>query len=93
MSEYKPRCIGENKVHKPDYLIKLYQIETGPVGEGVAVSWCAECGAVSVDREYDGRFHHSIIGLKYPYLLEMIGKLLKSEKNKLEDKVEWLIIF
>ncbi|MCA9487630.1 MAG: hypothetical protein KC516_01575 [Nanoarchaeota archaeon] len=74
---YKPKCLGKDNVHKPDYLVKLYTVETGPgVGEEVAFTWCKECGAVSVDKQYDGRFNSTIVDLKFP-------KVVGLEKNYL----------
>ena len=76
------RCIGEDRVHKSDYIVKVYSVETGGMGEGVAVSWCSECGAVSVDKEYDGRFSGIIRDMQFPKLVSTMENILKSEENK-----------
>jgi len=70
---YKPKCVGEGKVHNPQYYIKLYQLEDGGTeGEGIAFLWCQECGAAAVNYERDGRFAGRLVNPKYPSLLEKI---------------------
>ncbi len=80
--EYQPKCFGEGNDHKPDYLIQLYKIEKGSNGKEVAFSWCKECGAVSVDQQYDGRFNSTIVKMQFPKVLGLLKKILESNESK-----------
>ena len=79
---YRPKCIGTDGVHKPDYFVRLYQIEVSSEGKEIAFSWCRECGVASVDTQHDGRFHSSISGLQYP---NIHGLLQKLEETNAQD--------
>jgi hypothetical protein len=79
--EYRPKCIREDNSHKPDYLVKLYEIERS-MGEEVVFSWCGECGATSVDRYCDGRFNSTIVDMQFPRTLGLLVKLLEADGDK-----------
>jgi len=64
-------------------MIRLYKTDSmSETGEDRAVSWCTECGAVSVDRVIDGRFYGSISGLKFPHPSGLEKKVEASEAKQ-----------
>lgn len=65
-----PKCLEGNK-HVRDYMKEMvrYGNSAHPLGEEEVVYWCAECGAIVVEIEYDGRSHHSSMPMKYPAML------------------------
>lgn len=56
-------------MHSGDYLKEIYGFYNGWNEENV-VYWYRECGAVSVDKESDGRRFGSLVPMKFPETLK-----------------------
>ena len=67
----KPKCGGNHSTGAT--LIEVYAVRDeyglNPSGEERSVKWCQECGAVVVDKEFDGRFAGSVVPMKFPKVL------------------------
>ena len=68
-----PDCFNEKKEHMGE-LVRLIAVESfgGAPGSEDVVYWCNQCGAVVIDREYDGRRAESIRQMQFPELISKI---------------------
>lgn len=54
-------------VHRRDFMQEVYNVEHNSMGEAASVKWCQHCGAVVVDREFDGRLTNiSLVKMQWP---------------------------
>lgn len=67
-------CFSKNGKHKNNELEEVYSFHLGTVGNTDAViKWCRVCGAIVIDRDYDGRISPgAIVPLQFPdYIKEL----------------------
>lgn len=59
---------SDGNTHKRDYLQEIYRIgdDCGDADADSVVRWCEICGAVVVDKEYDGRLVDYEVPMKFP---------------------------
>lgn len=67
-------CLWENGTHE---LTEIHSVELGG-GVSRVVRWCAKCGAVVVDTDFDGRVKPGdVVAMKHPEMSLTVGGLFK----------------